>query len=136
MMWTPVERLVDSHDQIVLALIAVVATAVAALVFVIRNSNNSRIAAEQSTAANAAVNGVGPEHRLWDKVDRIEQALQTLVQRQHDFDAHGWGSLPSDLDDAVSLTSTIRELQHNVGDVRSRLIDHDTWERSAKYDGD
>ena len=85
----------------------------AALVYLVKGYANSKQAAEQATAANAAVNGEGPEHRLWDKVNRIEHALNGLIAAQEDFAKHGWTNLPSDISDAVALTDKIRTLERN-----------------------
>lgn len=132
---------VDSNQQIVLALIAVVATSVAALVFVIRNTTISKVAAEQATQANEAVNNVGPgQHRLYDKITSIEKSVTRLLRDQETFDSHGWETLPADLNTAVALTQTIRDLQNNhksfndkIDTLISELREHVVWEMDAKY---
>ena len=136
-----VNGIADSHDQIMLAMIAVVAAAVAALVFVIRNSVNIKIAAEQATAANSAVNSVGPDkHTIYAMVERIHDDVADLKKDQEQFDSHGWETLPSDLSTAVGLTTTIRDLQNNHKSVNEKLDtliaelrEHVVWEMSEKW---
>ena len=130
------------HDQIVLAAIALASMLAAALVYLVKGYGNSKTAAEQSTAANHAVNGMGPDqdHRIWNKVNRIEIVVDKLIAQQEDFLSHGWGNLPPDMDDAVSLTEKIRALEHgqhaNTGKLDT-LIDelrtHVEWEMKQKY---
>lgn len=132
-----VKELVNVSDQVLLALIAVIATSVAALVFVIRNMNISKVAAEQATAANSAVNNVGPgQHRMYDKISRIEEHVEKLLKDQDRFDSHGWETLPNDLNTAVALTQTIRQLQHNdekIDTILAELREHVEWEMSVKH---
>ena len=136
-----VNGIADSHDQIMLAMIAVVAAAVAALVFVIRNSVNIKIAAEQATQANKAVNNVGPgEHRLYDKIATMAETVAELKKGQEEFADHGWENLPDDLGDSVALTMTIRDLQHDnvnhadkLDQVLAELRQHVAWEMSEKW---
>jgi hypothetical protein len=104
-----------------LALIALVGTSITALVFVIRNgrvaqtaAENAVVAATQATAANSAVNNVGEgKHNLYDMVERIRDDVSDLKRDQAQFDSHGWETLPPDLNTAVGMTTTIRELQNN-----------------------
>ena len=117
-----VADIAQTHDQIILALIAVVATSVAALVWVIRNSRTLTQTLEQASAANAAVNNVGPgQHRLYQMVEHIAADVETLKAEQHDFDGHGWDHLPPDLADAVALTETIRQIQETDRETAEAL---------------
>lgn len=73
---------------------------------------NSRIAAQQSTAANRATNGTGPgEHRLYDMVSHIREEISVLTEAQADFHRRGWRNLPDDLNDATKLTLKLRGLE-------------------------
>jgi len=136
-----VEGIADTHDQIMLALIALVSMSIAALVWVIRNGRYVRTAAEQSTAANQAVNNVGEgKHNLYDMVEHIRDDVTNLKRDQDTFDSHGWETLPPDLGTAVALTTTIRDLQNNHKQVNGKLDtlivelrEHVAWEMDAKY---
>ena len=143
-----VNAIADNHDQIMFALIALVGTSIAALVFVIRNgrmagiaADDAATAAQQATAANAAVNNVGDgKHNLYDMVERIRDDVAELKKDQDQFDSHGWETLPPDIGTAVGLTTTIRDLQNNHKQVNGKLDtlivelrDHVAWEMDAKY---
>lgn len=136
-----VEAVHANQDQIMMALIALVGTSIAALVFTIRNSRTSQVAAEQATAANSAVNNVGEgRHNLYDMVEHIKEDVTGLKRDQETFDSHGWETLPADLNTAVGLTGTIRDLQNNHKQVNekldtliSELREHVIWEMDAKY---
>jgi len=136
-----VQAVASNQDQIMLALIALVATSITALVYVIRNGRYSRTGAEQATAANEAVNNVGEgKHKLYDMVERIRDDVTDLKEDQDQFDSHGWETLPSDIGTAVGLTTTIRDLQNNHKQVNekldtliSELREHVAWEMDAKY---
>ena len=130
-----------SNTQIILGLIAVLATCVGILGYVIKNSSTAKQALEQTTQVNRAVNNVGPgEHRLYDKISGLESSVNKLVEIQEKFSEHGWETLPPDLNTAVGLTVSIRELQTNYHVVNSKLDeilvnlqDHVEWEMQAKY---
>lgn len=143
-----VDTAITNQDQIMLALIALVATSIAALVFIIRNGRmtqgageDAATAARMSTAANAAVNNVGPgKHNLYDMVERIKDDVAHLMRDQEQFDSHGWETLPPDLSSAVGLTTTIRDLQNNhkqtndkLDTIIGALREHVEWEMGAKY---
>lgn len=143
-----VNQIAESHDQIILALIALVSMAVAALVWVIRNGRYVKTAAEEATAANAAVNSVGPDkHTIYAMVEQIKakiehnsETLSDLKRDQDQFDSHGWETLPADMNTAVGLTTTIRDLQNGhravnekLDTIISELRDHVVWEMDAKY---
>lgn len=124
-----VEAIGDTHDQIVLALIAVVASAVAALVFVIRSSRYAREGAEQATAANRAVNDTTPgQHRLYDLVDRIRNDVADLKAHQHVTEHHGVA--------IRALERSDDELHAKLDVLLSELRDHVEWEMTQKYGPD
>lgn len=124
-----VETIAHSNDQIVLALITLVGTSIAALVFIIRNgrvaataADDAATAAAQSTAANSAVNHTGEgAHRLWDMVAHIRDDVASLKKDQAQFDSHGWETLPADFNTAVGMTTTIRDLQNGHAAVNEKL---------------
>ena len=103
-----VKEIADTHDQIVLALIALLATMLALVGFAVRAVLNTAAARREATAANAAVNGVGPEHRLWDKVDRIERETARTAQRSNE------NMMKLDL-------------------IQKILVDHVHWEMTVKW---
>jgi Na+-translocating ferredoxin:NAD+ oxidoreductase RnfG subunit len=134
------------HQQIILALVAVIAPLVGALVVLAKRTT---IAAEQATMANRAVNNVGPgEHSLWDQVSFVREDVMELVEAQRDFAKRGWQTLPEDISTAARLTETIRDLQHSaatnqaehdriiakIDTLADSLREHDRWERE-RYDG-
>ena len=136
-----VESIANTNDQVVMALIAIVGTSIAALVYVIRNGRLAKDSNAQISAVNRAVNDIGPgEHRLWDKIDNIEKSLTHLEVDQETFDSHGWETLPADLNTAVGLTTTIRDLQNGHAAVNEKLDtiieelrEHVVWEMNTKY---
>ena len=164
-----VEAVSATQDQIMLALIALVSMSMAALVYIIRNgkiaqggADDAAVAAKQATAANAAVNNVGPgKHKMYDMVERIDtRSAETVVKvaelssdvkivkddvanlkkDQDQVDSHGWETLPPDISTAVGLTTTIRDLQNNHNQVNgkldtliSELREHVVWEMNVKH---
>lgn len=144
-----------SHEQVLLALIALVGTSIAALVYIIRNGRIAQVgldhaetAAQQATAANAAVNNVGPgQHKLYDMMFQVhttnEQLLKdvtALVEAQRDFTKRGWANLPEPINTALGLTTTILDLQRHAEDVNGKLDTiigelrgHVEWEMQEKY---
>jgi hypothetical protein len=117
----PVEGAIAGHDQIMLGLVAVLGTLAGVLVVAIRNGNVVKIAAQQATEANKAVNNVGPgEHRLYDVISRIEA-------KQDDFDRR-WGNLPEEMDDAVGLAELLHEMRREIRETRGELREHVAWE--------
>lgn len=137
-----------SSDQIVLALIAVIAASVGALVFVIRNAGGTvKDTNRQVTEVNKAVNNIGPgEHRLYDKVDHIYQELgqvtgilQTVTEelkdhrtRWEEFHAR-WGSFPDGMDSAADLAITLNQIKADIQKVQDALKEHVEWEMGEKY---
>jgi hypothetical protein len=145
---TTVEAVHANQDQIMLALIALLGTCVACLVWIIKNGRTIRIAADEATAANHAVNNVGGgDHKMYDmvrdikgEVKQIKSDVTGLKKDQTQFDSHGWETLPPDIGTAVGLTTTIRDLQNNHKQVNgkldtliSELREHVVWEMDTKY---
>jgi len=130
-----------TSSQIIVALIALIGTCVSILGIAIRNGSTAKEGLKQATQANSAVNNIGPgEHRLYDKVKHIEEAVTKLVTLQEQFDAHGWETLPPDLNTAVGLTVSIRDLQNHYASTQEKLDqiilslqEHVEWEMQAKY---
>lgn len=140
-----VPNLIESGEhQITLALIGVGATLVAALVYVVKAYTNAKVAAEQATAANQAVNNVGPgQHNLYDMVASQSKTLERLVDAQNDFTERGWRRLPDDLSTSAKLTETIRELQHHdhgidetINTILEELRAHVQWELQVKWESE
>ena len=134
---------VTDNTEIVFALVGLLTTMLAATVYLARGYRNTKIAARESTSASAAVNNVGPgEHRLWDKIDAIQNAVERQAAIQEAFDSHGWGNLPDDLNNAVKLTTTIRDVQRHHDETHDKLdkimvqlAEHVEWEMQQKYQG-
>jgi hypothetical protein len=128
-------------DQIVLALIGLLGTSIAALVYTIRNNTIAKQAVSVVEDVNAAVNNVGPgQHRLYEMVEHIKADIIALKEGQRHYDAHGWDMLPPDLGTSVALTSTIRDIQYHTASVTTKLdtlIDevrsHVEWEMQQKW---
>jgi hypothetical protein len=115
-----------AHDQIVLGLIGVLGVVIAGLVYIVKAYANTKVAAQQATEANKAVNNIGPgEHRLYDVIARIEA-------KQDDFDKR-WGNLPDGMDDAVGLVELLHGLDRRVSEIQVQLVEHVAWEMAVKY---
>jgi uncharacterized membrane protein len=109
----------DNHDQIILAMIALLGTSIAALVYTIKNNSLGR-------DINKAVNNVGPgEHHLIDLIKQIKD-------KQEQFD-RAWGNLPDDIDDAVGLVELLHGMNGRIQKVNQALADHVAWEMAVKY---
>ena len=117
-----VGSIADTHDKIIMGLIAIIATSVGALVYAIKNNGLGK-------DINRAVNNVGPgEHHLIDLIKQIKD-------RQDQFDK-AWGNLPEDMDDAVGLVELLHEMRRELRETRDDLRDHVAWEISQKYPKD
>jgi hypothetical protein len=123
-------------NQITLIVLGLLGTTIATLAWVIKNgarvkevSENAAVAAVQSAAANKAVNNVGPgDHSLYDMVSGIKETLHIVQDDltevkadQKRWAAHGWETLPPDMNTAVALTQTIRDLQNGHVAVHEKL---------------
>lgn len=136
-----VQTITETSDQIVLAILGILATLVAALVFLAKGYAKTKVAAEQATQANQAVNNVGPgEHRMYDMVTEMGKKLEHISVEQEEFQTKGWKTLPDDLASASRLTETIRSIQHNdeilhqkLDMIIKELREHVEWEIKAKY---
>ena len=97
---------VGNHEQIIIALVAVITALIGILAVSIKGMLHSK-------AANQAVNDVGSgEVKIYEKVTRIDEAVTRLVMAQTEFESKGWShGLPTDFDTAPGLTDTIRKLQ-------------------------
>lgn len=114
-----VNSIAATHDQIIFALIALIATSIGALVYTIKNNSLGK-------DINKAVNNVGPgEHHLIDLIKQIKD-------RQDEFDK-AWGNLPEDMDDAVGLVELLHGMNSEIKTIQQNLSDHVAWEMSQKY---
>ena len=142
-MWPSI--LASSGDNVELALIAVVATSVGALVFVIRNGKVAKdtreMAADTNTQiseVNKAVNNIAPdEHRLYDKVSHIAGEISFIKQDvSHlsvQMDQHRkfweefhtrWGTESHGVSSNNDIAITLREIQNEVGRFHTILESH------------
>ena len=157
-----VNTIAQNHDQIILSLIALSATLVTGLIYLVKNYRTTKDTNLQTTAVNAAVNNVGEgEHRLYDKITAIHQIVimnkdhlddlkidvDELVVQQKAFSEKGWQHLPPDLRDAPALTQTIRDIQNKnserrrehehiqvqLNNILIELREHVKWEMNEKY---
>ena len=138
----------STQDQTLIGIVGVMAVSMAgALTFAVKGWQEARKGAASSKGAYEAVNGVGPgQHRLYDAVSHIADAVERLEAKQQDFDNKGWATgLGGDIDTAPKLTEAIRTLQHQQLDHQAILDklealdvavrDHVIWEMNQKYDG-
>ena len=138
---------VGVHDQIILALIAVITTSVGALVFVVKNGKITKDTNFQISEVNRAVNNIGPgEHRLYDKVgqvvDELEEVKVILGYVTKEIKEHrdnwekfyiAWDNLPEGMKNANELSNTLVSVQMEVVKIQSALADHVIWEMK-KYE--
>ena len=121
-----IDAVTDSDNQVILALIALIGTSIAALVYTIRNNVIARQIAVDASEANKAVNNVGPgEHRLYEVISRIES-------KQDAFDK-AWGNLPAEMANAVALVDLVRGIRRDVAEIQVELKGHIDWEQSVKW---
>lgn len=136
------------HDQIIMGLIALLATLVTGLVYMVKTYTQTKVAATKATGAYEAVNGIGPgEHRLYDKVTHLDNKITEIALKQDDFDTRGWPSLPADLATSAGLTEVIRDLQHaatlertdhdaiivKLDQMEAEIRQHVAWEMAEKW---
>lgn len=124
-----------------LALVILMLTII--IVWLIKASNGPiKEAAYFSKKAEHAVNGVGEgDHRLYDRVDMIAQEVSSLLEFREEYRKSGWELLPTDIGNAISLTTTIRALQASTIDIKESLdkieellLKHVEWEQTEKYE--
>ena len=134
-----VSDLAQENDIIVVALLGMLTTMVAALIYLAKMYANTKVAADQSTQANQAVNNVAPgTGSISENVRHINDQVNKLIAVQEEFSQHGWSSLPTDIGDAVGLTTTIRDLQSHAKHVNGQLDtiieelrEHVAWEMAV-----
>lgn len=113
-------------DQVMLALVALVATSITALVWVIRNGRYVKTAADQATQANDAVN-----HKEHGET-RIFEQVREIRAKQDEFDRK-WGNLPASIDNAVGLNDTLHDMSRRLDGIESQLVEHIAWETNVKW---
>ena len=130
----PVDML-NLHDQIIVALIALLGTTVAALVYLVRNRALLKDTAADARAVNDAVNHSGhSEKRIFEQVvaqgqeqSRMSAELAEIkaeVMRQRDFwqeQHNSWAALPPELKDSSGLVVTLHDLRADIVDLRADL---------------
>ena len=131
-----IQQVADTHDQVILALIAIVGTSVAALVYTIRNNTIGKAIALDAAEVNAAVNHKDTgELSLYRLADANTRKLDQVIAKQEAFDK-AWGNLPAEMGDAVGLVSLIGDIKRDISLIQSRLVEHVEWEMSVKYNKD
>jgi Na+-translocating ferredoxin:NAD+ oxidoreductase RnfG subunit len=99
--------------QIFAPLLGMLATMVGVLVFLVKSYRQTEIAATEAKQTNNSVNNVLPGMpTLYQQVLQIKETMNKFTDAQDDFTQKGWRSLPEDINTAIGLTETIRELQH------------------------
>jgi hypothetical protein len=130
-----------TNDEVILALIAIIGTSIAALVYTIRNNTIIKGAAQDASDINKAVNNIGPgEHRLYDMISMVRDDMAKVTEAQEEFSKKGWATLPPDIASASGLTEVIRSLQNSdkaqhekMDQILKALDEHVQWEMSQKY---
>ena len=116
----------DNHEQVILAIIAVLATCVAGLVYVVK-------AYGQAKQTNAAVNHRDTgELSLYRLADSNSRKLDDVIAKQAEFDRK-WGNLPAEIGDAVGLNETLHDMNRRLDDIQTQLVDHVAWETEVKW---
>jgi len=127
---------IESHDQVVLALIAIIATSIAALVYTIRNNTLGRDIARDTREVNAAVNHKDTgELSLYRLADANTRKLDQVIEKQAEFDRK-WGNLPAEMGDAVGLAELIHNMDRRISQIQAQLIEHIEWEMAVKHKED
>jgi Na+-translocating ferredoxin:NAD+ oxidoreductase RnfG subunit len=120
-------------DQVILALIAVIATSIAALVYTIRNNSLSRTVAKETSEINSAVNHKETgELSLYRLADANSRKLDDVIAKQAEFDRK-WGNLPADMGDAVGLVELIHGMDKRIAQIQAQLLEHVEWEMAVKW---
>ena len=131
-----IQAVTDTDNQVILALIAIVGTSVAALVYTIRNNTIGKAIALDAAEVNAAVNHKDTgELSLYRLADANTRKLDQVIAKQEAFDK-AWGNLPAEMGDAVGLVELLRGIQRDISLIQSQLVDHVEWEMSVKYNKD
>ena len=137
----------DPEHEIILALIGVGVTLVAALTYAVKAATSAKETATTTKAINKAVNDHPNGPSLYDLVQDQGRQLDHLIESQQDFAKRGWMTLPADLSSAAGLTQTIRDLQNRdestseqvqrierkLDVVIAEIRDHVEWEMNVKH---
>lgn len=145
------ETLTSGGNEIVLALIAVLATAIGGLVFVIKNNgiskqnnailqdNNSmgKAIAKDAAEANKAVNHIEDgELSIYRLVMSNQTTLAELADKmshiaaRHEAWENQWSSYPEKI---TSIHIALSSMQEAILKIQSELISHAQWEMTQKY---
>jgi hypothetical protein len=128
-----VSSIADTHDQIILALIAIIATSIAALVYTIRNNSLGKAIAKDASDVSVAVNHKETgELSLYRLADANSRKLDDVIAKQSEFDRK-WGNLPSEIGDAVGLSEILHGLDRRLDEIQGQLVEHVAWEMAQKY---
>ena len=120
-------------DQVILALIAVIATSIAALVFTIRNNSLGKSIAQDASDVSAAVNHKETgELSLYRLADTNSRKLDDVIAKQAEFDRK-WGNLPADMGDAVGLAEMLHGMDKRIAQIQAQLLEHVEWEMAVKW---
>ena len=120
-------------DQITLALIALIGTSIAALVYTIKNNAMGKGIAKDAAQVNASVNHKDTgELSLYRLADANTRKLDQVIAKQEAFDK-AWGNLPPGMDDAVGLVEVLHALSRDVQQVRAAIAAHVEWEEGVKW---
>jgi hypothetical protein len=131
---------IEPHDQIVLAIIGLATLLVTALVYVVKANTHAKVAAEQATQTNDAVNH--KEHgetRIFEQVRdmnaKMDNVLATQAKHESYWEDHHrrWGRLPEGLDDETGLVIALRDLRSEITQIREDLGAHVRWEEQVKW---
>ena len=123
--WAAAATVTDQDDQIILALIAIVATSIAALVYTIRNNSLGKAIARDTAQVNDAVN-----HREFGE-RRLFEIVKQIEAKQDEFDRK-WGNLPAEMGDAVGLAELIHGMSKRIDKIDTDLTDHVKWEQDVQ----
>jgi hypothetical protein len=116
----------DAENQVVLAVIAVLATSVAGLVYVVK-------AYGEAKQVNSAVNHKDTgELSLYRLAHANSEKLDEVIAKQAEFDRK-WGNLPPQIGDAVGLFGVLHDMGSQLDEVQAELRQHVAWEMSQKY---
>ena len=128
-----VETIAISNNQIVMGLIALVGTSIAALVFTIRNNSIGKSIAQDASDVSAAVNHKETgDLSLYRLADANSRKLDDVITKQAEFDRK-WGNLPADMGDAVGLVELIHGMDKRIAQIQAQLLEHIEWEMAVKW---
>lgn len=124
----------EAHDTIILAMIALIATSIGGLVYVIKTFTLGKETARDAKEANKAVNNIAPgDQRLYAKITTLVAEVKIIKNQLHahqknweDFNAR-WGSLPEDLNDSADLVVMLHDIRHSITQINEKLDAHLDW---------